>query len=78
MTNEPTLSGLCLQCAVARHDFKEILAHGKGDDHFRDSPLPAAWIDGRRYKVLSPVGAQTAICNECGRDVVSIFMLILE
>jgi len=70
--------GLCVECAVRRHDFKEILAHGKGDDHFSESPLPEAWIDGRRYKLLTPVGSQKVTCRECNRKVTSIFLPIAD
>ncbi len=76
--NSSVVTGLCVECAVRRHDFKEILAHGKGDDLFYESPLPAAWIDGRRYKLLTPVGRQKVTCRECNRKVTSIFLPIVE
>jgi len=73
------VTGLCVECAVRNHDFKEILAHGKGDDHFSESALPAAWIDGRRYKLLTPLGTQKNLtCSDCNRKVTSIFIPIAD
>ena len=78
MRGEDIVTGLCLECAIRHHDFSEILAHGKGDDHFSDSPLPAAWIDGRRHRLLIPVGNQGATCGVCNKRVPSIYLPIAE
>ncbi len=78
MQHDTVLAGLCIECALRHHDFKEILARGKDDDLFPESPLPAAWIDGRRCRVLIPIGNQTALCHECQRNVPTIFLPIPE
>ena len=77
-TKKAAITGLCVECAVRHHNFKEILAHGKGDDHCSESPLPAAWIDGRRYRLLAPLGVQNATCRECNAKVPTIFLPIAE
>jgi len=72
------VKGLCVECAVRHHNFKEMLAHGKEDEHFSESPLPAAWIDGRRYRLLTPLGAQNAVCYECSARVPVVFLPVTE
>ena len=46
MLHEGIPAGLCLECAVRRHDFKEILGQGRCDDHFYEAPLAARVIGG--------------------------------
>jgi hypothetical protein len=74
MLEKGIVTGLCLECAVRRHDFKEILAQGRCDDHFYEAPLPAAWIGGRRYRLLTCFGTQGATCSECNRSVPGIYL----
>ena len=76
MPYKPILTGLCVECAIRHHDYKEILPHGKVDDHFLEAPLPSAWIGGRRYRLLIPVGNQGTACSECNKRVPSIFLPI--
>jgi hypothetical protein len=78
MLHKRILTGLCLECAVRRHDFKEVLVNGMSDDRFSDAPLPEAWIGGRRHRLLIPVGTQGAKCDECNRGVASIYLPIAE
>jgi len=78
MLHKRILTGLCVECAVRRHDFKEMLTNGKGDDRFSEAPLPAAWIGGRRHRLLTPVNAQGAMCRECNRKVPSIYLSIAD
>jgi hypothetical protein len=72
------ITGICVECALRRHDFAEILPRGKGDDQFFEAALPAAWIDGRRYRLLTPIGMQGATCHECNRKVANIYLPIVE
>ena len=66
--------GLCVEYAVRRHDFGEILANGRGDDYyFSEAPLPAAWIDGRRHRLLTCAGTEEMTCSECNRRVAGIY-----
>ncbi|MCG6535601.1 MAG: hypothetical protein L7F78_13125 [Syntrophales bacterium LBB04] len=74
MRHENTLTGLCVACAVCRHDFSEILAHGRGDDHFSEAPLPTAWIEGRRHRLLPCVGIEEMICSQCNKRVAGIYL----
>ena len=71
-------TGLCVECAIRHHDYKEILPHGTGDDHCSEAPLPKAWVDGRRHRLLIPVGTEGARCGECNRRVASIYLPIAE
>jgi hypothetical protein len=74
MRHENILTGLCVECAIRRHDFREILAHGRrGDDYFFEAPLPAAWIDGRRHRLLTRAGTEEMICSECNRRAAGIY-----
>lgn len=70
------LRGFCLECAIRHHDYKEILAHGESDDSFSASPLPAAWIDGRRYSLAIPIGRRGTKCSECAKRVATIYLPI--
>ena len=66
--------GLCISCALLHHDFKEILGRGAGDDHFSEMPLPQAWIDGRRYRLLPYIQTQETTCRECNVRVPSLYV----
>jgi hypothetical protein len=74
MLHKHIFTGLCVECAVRHHDYKEILPHGRGDDHFSEAPQPAAWIGGRRHRLLIPVGTQEATCRECNRKVAGVYL----
>ena len=74
MLHEGIPGGLCLECAVRRHDFKEILGQGRCDDHFYEAPLAAAWMVVRRHRILTCFGIQGATCSECNRKVPGIYL----
>ena len=63
--------GLCMECALRHHDYREMLWHETGDDH---SPFPRAWIDGRQYMLLSPAWTHQETCTECNRKAPSIYV----
>jgi hypothetical protein len=69
-------TGLCPECSVSHHYYQEILAHDEGDEYFLDVPLPAAWIDGRRHRLHTPVSEQSAECKECKKRVPAIYLPI--
>ncbi len=73
-----TITGLCVECAICRHDFSEMLTHGEEGDHFSEAAFPAAWINGRRYRFLVPVATQRAVCSGCDRRVASIYVPVDE
>ena len=66
---------LCIECALRHHDFREILGRGTDDyDLSSETPLPEAWIAGRRYRLLPYAGGQETMCSECNRSVASLYM----
>ena len=68
------VTGLCIECAVRHHGFREILGRGTGDDLFLETPLPEALIDGRRYRLLQPIGNQETTCSACKRRVPVLYV----
>jgi hypothetical protein len=68
------VTGLCMECAMRHHDYREMLRHETGDDHFSETPLPHAWIDGRRHMLLPAIGTEGITCSECNGSVPSIYM----
>ena len=78
MRSEDVVTGLCVECAIRHHSYKEILAQGKGEDYFSDLPLPAAWIDGRRHRLHTPDRGLRATCRECHKRVACIYLPITE
>jgi hypothetical protein len=81
ITNLPTepekgfVSGLCVECALRHHDFREILRRGTDDyDLFSETPLPEAWIAGRHYRLLPCAGGHETMCSECNRSMASLYM----
>ncbi len=72
--NRDIVTGLCLECALCHHQYSEILAHGKGDDHFYNLPLPAARIDGRRHRLFVALNDEETICSECCRKVSALYV----
>jgi len=68
------ITGLCIGCAVRHPGFREILGRGTGDDLLLETPLPEAWIDGRRYRLLLPIGNREATCSACKRRVPGLYV----
>jgi hypothetical protein len=68
------MTGLCLECALRHHDFREILARSTDDDLFSETPLPEAWIGGRRYRLLPNPTLQETTCSQCNANVASLYM----
>ncbi len=74
-TSENGLSaGLCVECALRHHDFREILERGAVYELFSEAPLPEAWIGGRRHRLLLCDGAHETTCCECARSVPSLYI----
>jgi hypothetical protein len=68
------ITGLCIGCALLHHDYREMLWRDTGDVHFSEMPLPEAWIDGRRHRLLPHIGSQSTVCGECNTSVPSLYM----
>ena len=71
-------TGFCVECAIRYHYYKEILAQGEAEDYFPGASLPAAYIDGRRYKLQTPVREKGTTCGYCRRRVTSLYLPITE
>ena len=68
------VTGLCIECAVRHPGFREILGGGTGDGLFLETPLPEAWVDARRYRLLQPIGDQETTCSACKRRVPVLYV----
>lgn len=67
------VSGLCMGCALWRHDFEEITDHVRGDDDSLETGVPQARIDGRQH-VLRSILTASGTCNDCGKSVTSLYI----
>ncbi|HVN23480.1 MAG TPA: hypothetical protein VMT71_05880 [Syntrophorhabdales bacterium] len=45
---------------------------------FTDASFPAAYIDGRRYKLQAPAREAGSTCGECHGGVASLFFPMTE
>jgi hypothetical protein len=69
-----SVTGLCMECAIRHHDYREMLWHETGDDHFSETPFPRAWIDGRQYMLLSCAWMHQETCPECNRKAPGFYV----
>jgi hypothetical protein len=67
------MTGLCVECALRHHDFREVLGRGADEGLFSETPLPEAWIAGRRHRLVPHAGSQETTCSECNRNVASLY-----
>ncbi len=58
-------AGLCIGCALLRHDYREILGCAEDEAYSSEKAFPEAWIDGRRYRLRPEITAHEAVCREC-------------
>ena len=66
------VTGLCIGCAIRHHDFRDLL--GRDDRQSFEPPLPEAWIDGRRHRLLPATGTKGITCRDCNGSVPSIYL----
>lgn len=65
---------ICIDCALAYHDFKEIPPpFDCGVAAQRTETSPEAWIDGKRYR-LGLVASYHVPCDQCRRVRGSLYM----
>jgi len=65
---------ICIECALAYHEFKEILPALNHDAVApRRETSPEAWIDGKRYR-LGHVASYHIPCDQCRRVRGSLFV----
>ena len=69
-----SVTGFCMECAMRHHDYREMLWHETGEEHFSETPFPQAWIDGRRHMLLSHTWTHQETCTECNRTAPSFYM----
>jgi hypothetical protein len=67
-------TGLCMECAMLHHDYREMLRHEMGNDHYSETPFPRAWIDGRRHMLLSRAWTHQEMCTECNREAPTLYV----
>src|SRR5512135_1744068 len=70
--------GLCIECALRRHDFHELAWRHTGREGHHETPLPHALIDGRRYVLLSYAWTHVEQCGECKRKAANLYLPIPE
>jgi hypothetical protein len=64
----------CIECALAYHEFKEILPAFNHDAVVsRREVSPEAWIDGKRYR-LGNVASYHVPCDHCRRVTRRLFV----
>jgi len=65
---------ICIECAVAHHEFREILVSPEDGTAGRGGiKLREAWIDGKRYR-LDHVALYHVPCDQCRRVKSSLFV----
>jgi hypothetical protein len=72
-----TIMGLCMECALRRHDFHELLGKEAKDEGLRETPLPQALIDGRPHVLLSYAWTHRERCSECKRKAANLYLPII-
>ena len=73
-SSKGVVTGLCMECAMRHHDYKEMLRDETDDDHFSEVPFPQAWIDGRRHMLLSHAWTYQETCTECNREAPTLYV----
>ena len=68
------VTGTCMECAMRRHDYRQMLQYETADDHISDTAFPQAWIDGRRHMLLSRAWTYQETCPECNREAPSLYV----
>ena len=66
--------GLCMECALRHHDYREMLPTETDDGYTPETPFPQALIDGRRYVLLSRAWTYQKTCAECDRDADGFYL----
>lgn len=65
---------ICIECALAYHEFKEIVPLFDRDAVTPHREIaPEAWIDGKRYK-LGRVASYHVPCDQCRRVRSSLYL----
>jgi hypothetical protein len=67
-------TGLCMNCALRRHDFHEVLGRSSSDVRLPETPLPQGLIDGRPYVLVSHAWTHQQTCGECGRKAAALYL----
>ena len=69
---ESTGSGLCVKCALRRHDFRELTRNVPDNDCLSETSGPQARIDGIRHALRSVSECRT--CDDCGRNATHFYI----
>jgi hypothetical protein len=69
-----TGSGLCVTCALRRHDFREVMGSVPDGDCPSEASGSQARIDGVRHVLRSASGCRT--CDDCGRNATHFYIPI--
>ncbi len=68
------LAGLSRECALRYHGYEETVRHETDDDLFMDIPFSEAWIEGRRYVMLSSAWVHEGTCAECQWEASGLYL----
>ena len=71
---ESTATGVCIECALRRHDFRELIEASESGDALPMVRLPRAFIDGKTHVMLSSVWTHQETCAECGRKAANLYI----
>ena len=69
-----TLTGLCMECALRRHDFHQLIGNETESASPPDVPFPHALIDGRHHVLLSYVWTHLERCSECNGSAANLYV----
>ncbi len=72
--NPGIITGVCIECALCYHDFKELIGRAAEEGPPSEAALSSAWIDGRRHSLLSSLGTLPMICRECRKRVETLYI----
>jgi hypothetical protein len=68
------VTGLCIECALRRHEYHEVLGSDPRSAGPPDTPLPQALIDGRPHVLLSYAWTHQDRCSECKGPATNLYL----
>ncbi len=72
--DKESAAGLCMECALLRHDFHELLGNGSSRKASCEAAFPQALIDGRRHTLRPYAWTRQEKCSECERNAAVLYL----